>query len=220
MRCWHCSALLLCTRAEDPIGADAITYLDGSTWSWHRDDDGFTIPASVPGDVVTDLQAAAPIGDPLLDDNFVRDAPMWNRTWTLRTSFEVDSDAARILLVFDGVKMGASVSLNHVPLGTVRDQFLRYAFDVRNASIDLLRETNKLELIFDPSIDVGGAVRGVFWRVGLGPLRERRPGPGLHAGPLEEYLCGGESFWSFCHAPRAANYGGRVPDGATRRRRF
>ena len=25
----------------------------------------------------------------------------------------VDSDAARILLVFDGVKMGASVNLNH-----------------------------------------------------------------------------------------------------------
>ena len=52
--------------------------------------------------------------------------------------------------------MGAAVKLNHVPLGTIRDQFLRYAFDVRNASIDLLKETNKLELIFDRSIDVGG----------------------------------------------------------------
>ena len=122
-----------------------------------RDDDGFTMPASVPGDVVTDLQAAGAIGDPLLDDNFVRDAPVWNRTWTLRTSFRVDSDAARIVLVFDGVKMGATVILNHQTLGTLRDQFLRYVFDVRNASIDLLRETNKLELIFDPSIDVASS---------------------------------------------------------------
>ncbi len=149
-------ALLWYTQAEDPIGADAITYLDDEHWSWHRDDDGFTMPASVPGDVVTDLQAAGAIGDPLLDDNFVRDAPVWNRTWTLRTTFEARSDAARILLVFDGIKMGASVKLNHVPLGTIRDQFLRYVFDVRNASRDLLRETNKLELIFDPSIDVAG----------------------------------------------------------------
>ena len=161
MRRWV-AALLCCryTRAgslvDDPIGADAITYLDDERWSWHRDDDGFTMPASVPGDVVTDLQTAGAIGDPLRDDNFVRDAPVWNRTWTLKTIFRVDSDAARVLLVFDGVKMGARVRLNHAPLGTVRDQFLRYVFDVRNASVDLLRETNKLELIFDPSIDVGG----------------------------------------------------------------
>ena len=65
--------------------------------------------------------------------------------WTLRTTFEARSDAARIsLVIFDGVKMGARVRLNHVTLGTVRDQFLRYVFDVRNASIDLLREINKL----------------------------------------------------------------------------
>ena len=88
MRCWAAALLCWYTQADDPIGADAITYLDGSTWSWHRDDDGFTIPASVPGDVVTDLERAGAIGDPLLDDNFVRDAPVWNRTWTLRTTFE------------------------------------------------------------------------------------------------------------------------------------
>jgi len=158
MRCWAAALLCCCcTQAvEDPIGADAITYLDDEQWSWVRGDDGFTIPASVPGDVVTDLQRAGAIGDPLLDDNFVRDAPVWNTTWTLRTTFEARSDAARISLVFDGVKMGARVRLNHVTLGTVRDQFLRYVFDVRNASTDLLRETNKLELIFDQAIDVGG----------------------------------------------------------------
>jgi len=155
---WALLPALLCwyAQAEHPIGADTITYLDGSTWSWHRDDDGFSIPASVPGDVVTDLERAGAIGDPLRDDNFVRDAAVWNRTWTLRTTFRVDSDAPRIALIFDGVKLGAAVKLNHQTLGTMRDQFLRYAFDVRNASTDLLRETNKLELVFDPSLDVAG----------------------------------------------------------------
>ena len=79
---WALLPALLCwyTQAENPIGADAITYLDGSTWSWHRDDDGFSIPASVPGDVVTDLERAGAIGDPLRDDNFILDAAVWNRT--------------------------------------------------------------------------------------------------------------------------------------------
>ena len=60
MRCWAAALLCCCcTQAvEDPIGADAITYLDDEQWSWVRGDDGFTIPASVPGDVVTDLQRA------------------------------------------------------------------------------------------------------------------------------------------------------------------
>ena len=88
MRCWAAALLCCCcTQAvEDPIGADAITYLDDSTWSWHRDDDGFTIPASVFGDVVRTCRPPARSAT-LLDDNFVRDAPVWNRTWTLRTSF-------------------------------------------------------------------------------------------------------------------------------------
>lgn len=157
----YTAALLCCytqagTLVDDPIGADAVKYLDAEPWSWVRGDDGFAIPASVPGDVVTDLEKAGAIGNPLLDDNFIRDAPAWNRTWTLRTSFSVDSDAARIALVFDGVKMGATVKLNHVILGVARDQFLRYAFDLRNISTDLLRGTNKLELVFDPALDVRG----------------------------------------------------------------
>ena len=124
------------------------------------DDDGFTIPASVPGDVGRTWSGPGVIEDPLRDDNFVRDAPTWNRTWTLRTTFRVDSDAARIAAGLRWRQAGRTVTLNHATLGTVRDQFLRYAFDVRNASIDLLRETNKLELIFiHRSTSVAGSRR-------------------------------------------------------------
>ena len=216
MRCWAAALLCWYTQAEDPIGADAITYLDDEQWSWVRADDGFTIPASVPGDVVTDLQAAGAIGDPLLDDNFVRDAPVWNRTWTLRTSFRVDSDAARVLLVF-GVKMGARVRLNHVTLGTVRDQFLRYAFDVRNASIDLLRETNKLELIFDPSIDVGGRFAACSGGWDWAPYVSDDQGRAFTRGPWKSVYVA-EWFWSSFVTHQPHHVSGRVPDGATRRR--
>jgi beta-galactosidase/beta-glucuronidase len=212
MRCWAAALLCWYARAEDPIGADAITYLDDGHWSWVRADDGFTIPASVPGDVVTDLERAGVIEDPLLDDNFIRDAPTWNRTWTLRTSFRVDSDAARIALIFDGVKMGASVKLNHVTLGTIRDQFLRYAFDVRNASRDLLRETNKLELIFDPSIDVGGRFAACSGGWDWAPYVSDDQGRAFTRGPWKSvYLAESQTGVFVTHLVPRITYRGAYP---------
>ena len=140
MRCWVAALLCCCcTRAVDDPIERTPSRTSTTAWSWHRDDDGFHGTGVGAGDVVTDLQTAAcAIGDPLRDDNLIRDAPVWNRTWTLARALR--RQRRRTLLVFDGVKMGASGKLNHVPLGTLRDQFLRYAFDVRNASRDLLRD--------------------------------------------------------------------------------
>ena len=142
----------------------------------------------------------------------MRDAPVWNRTWTLRTTFEARSDAARIVLVFDGVKMGASVKLNHVPLGTIRDQFLRYAFDVRNASIDLLRETNKLELIFDPSIDVGGRFAACSGGWDWAPYVSQDQGRAFTRGPWKSiYLAESGSGVFVTHLVPRITYRGAYP---------
>ena len=56
----------------------------------------------------------------------------------------------------DGVKMGARISVDGVAVGVATDQFLRYAFDLRNATHDLLRATNVVEVAFAPDEDVGG----------------------------------------------------------------
>lgn len=37
------------------------------------------------------------------------------------------------MLVFDGVKMGANVSLNNQPLGLIFDQHLRYTYSIKDA---------------------------------------------------------------------------------------
>ena len=96
------------------------------------------MPALVPGDLLTDLQAAGQIGDPLYEKNFLN-ASLWSaHTWTYRVAFTPDAAVAaaaaaaggRVLLVFDGIKMGATISLDGVVLGTAADQFLRYTFDV------------------------------------------------------------------------------------------
>ena len=69
--------LLLCcyTQAEHPVGADAITYLDDSIGPGSRDD-GFTIPASVPGGVVADLQP--PARSATCWTTISRATPTWN----------------------------------------------------------------------------------------------------------------------------------------------
>ena len=137
----HLACLLLPALAaaaglrDDPIGAAALTYLDGTDWTW-TSGDGASLPASVPGDLISDLAEAGIIGDPLVDSNFYDDAAEWNKTWTISTTFDGGAAAgARVALVFDGVKMGASIKLNGKALGAASDQFLRY----RRPSGDLAR---------------------------------------------------------------------------------
>ena len=62
-------------------------------------------------------------------------------------------------LVFDGVKMGAKVSVNGKAVGTAADQYLRYEFPLGSSGDgeSVLRAgANTISVAFDPSIDVGG----------------------------------------------------------------
>ena len=64
-----------------------------------------------------------------------------------------------MLLVFDGVKMGAKIALNGKELGEVNDQFLRYAFPLDVADLVSTADsgaTHELTVAFDTSIDCGG----------------------------------------------------------------
>ncbi len=80
--------------------------------------------------------------------------PIWdNQTWIYTVSFDVQwtlTAYADVALVFDGVKMAATVSLNGNTLGTVADMFLRYRFPVASY---LLPTNNTLQLAFFTSND-------------------------------------------------------------------
>ena len=56
----------------------------------------------------------------------------------------VDSAPQSTLLVLEGVKMGASVLLNGMPLGNATDQFVRYTFTLRVAKGALERQIASL----------------------------------------------------------------------------
>jgi len=122
----------------------------------------FTIKAKVPGDLITDLQTAALVGDPLYELNF-KNATMWDSyVWTYATTFTMAADrlehiratGGSHLLVFDGVKMGSNVKVNGKAVGQTTDQFLRYEFPLDGSLLHAGANTVTVE--FDPTIDCNG----------------------------------------------------------------
>ena len=140
---------------DHPIAGTApAVYLDSQEWL--ATSGATSIRATVPGDLVTDLQAAGLIGDPLYELNW-KNYSLWeDNVWTFSTTFaltpaELAGIAAKTsdtLLVFDGIKMAASLTLNGAPLGHTTNQFLRYQFSLA-ASGAKLAAVNTLAVTFD-----------------------------------------------------------------------
>jgi hypothetical protein len=117
-------------------------YLD-TAWVASSATANLSLPAVVPGDLLTDLQRAKVITDPWLDITWMQNSSLWTEhAWTYTTHFDVpDSSFARtsaLRLIFDGVKMGATVRVNGHKIGELADQFLRYTFTLDSEVLDLL----------------------------------------------------------------------------------
>ena len=176
MVCLWLAAATADISRDAAIGADSVIYLDGTDWTVEylpppplarpspttgggdgvleehtlgNEHGAVKIDATVPGDLITDLERAGLVGDPWKDTNFRDQASVWDRPgrWRYRhqlpppcrpTGLELGCvDAAQTqVLVLDGVKMGARVELDGGLLGVVTDQFLRYNnFDINNFDI-------------------------------------------------------------------------------------
>lgn len=154
-----CSVIDAVGLQDDPIVGDVSSaqYLDGVGWQVTNGTLG-PFDARVPGDLLTDLQTANVIGDPLYELNFVPQymtaLPIWDASnWTYSTTFDLDPaivTAADAWIVFDGVKMAADITLNGHYLGYTNDQFLRYNWPVKS----YLQPTgNVLSVTFPTSVD-------------------------------------------------------------------
>ena len=121
--------------------------------------------ATVPGDLITDLEQAGFIGDPLYDNNHLTfnqppyDAAQWaGQRWVYSKQFRLSSELSLassddILLVFDGVKMGAAIYFNDRQIGQTTNQHRRYIFSVKDY---LSSDQQNLTVVFDRSISTLG----------------------------------------------------------------
>ncbi len=134
--------------ADQEVAAERTLVLDGD---WQLTSDaGHVLTGLVPGDLISDLEQAHIVQDPLYElgwlDNNTGLTPPWNaHVWTYTTHFTAPSSS---LLVFDGIKMCAQVLINGKQALFATDQFLRYIVPI---SGDI-----NLQVVFDPTKDVGG----------------------------------------------------------------
>lgn len=162
---------------DNPIVGSSLSYLSSG---WVACSSSFCInDAQVPGDIITDLTNNGIVQDVLRDLNFKNDSLWQDNEWTYQTQFALSieqswllSNGGEVLVVLDGVKMGAHVSIDDHLLGDVNDQFLRYTFSLsqllhnlsftsssptRDKSEFLSPSTiHTLKLHFDQNINVSG----------------------------------------------------------------
>lgn len=115
-----------------------------------------SMPATVPGDLISDLYRAKHIPDPWYELNW-KNSTLWDsHNWTYTRSFSLSKERLEVLragagadtmLVFDGIKMAGIIRLNGVEIGFAQDQFLRYEFSL-GAMASLLSEANTVSVSF------------------------------------------------------------------------
>jgi beta-galactosidase/beta-glucuronidase len=154
-------------RDLPPVG-QSLRYLDGV---WSASSSGgstgleHTINASVPGDIISDLEAAGLIGDPWFETNWRDDAGMWFRKWRYSTTFVLSlaeaeqlRAGAEVFVVFDGIKMGATIELDGHVVGVATDQWLRYSFPISKMLSPAA--SHELSVTFDNAINTHGRYMG------------------------------------------------------------
>ncbi len=151
---WLASSVLLASQAiaTPSLGSAATQFLDGEAWEVAGGN--IRCAGSVPGDLITDLQRAGIIGDPLYELNFL--SPVWDRSnFSYSTTFVLASDVVgqqQLLLSLDGVKMVADVTLNNHSLGYIDNAFLRFVYPVTSL-VHRNGQSNTLTVTFTTSND-------------------------------------------------------------------
>ncbi|OZM80414.1 glycoside hydrolase family 2 protein [Pseudonocardia sp. MH-G8] len=127
-------------------------------------------PATVPGEVHTDLMAAGVVPDVFDGDNESALAWIGRTDWTYRAEFGWKPDgAARQELVAEGLDTIATVSLNGTELGRTANQHRTHRFDVTGV---LQAGTNELVIAFAAPVD---AAERLSQEIGPRPYVNQHP---------------------------------------------
>ena len=131
-----CSLLVLIAIAFSTsiVCAEIVLSLDGPVWTLTNTNKSISVPATVPGNVYSDLMTANVIGSPSY--RFNEDAYRWipyEPMWTYTLTFDIPSSllsSKHRSLVFDGIDTIADVTINGVEFSRTENMFRRYSFDI------------------------------------------------------------------------------------------
>ncbi|MGH7981411.1 MAG: glycoside hydrolase family 2 protein, partial [Limisphaerales bacterium] len=107
------------------------------------------IPATVPGNIFTDLLAAGRIPDPFYRDNEGSLQWVGKSNWVYKRAFDVPDDVLKnesIRLRCDGLDTLASIKINGRDVGTANNMFRTWEFVIKSA---LVSGRNEIEIRFD-----------------------------------------------------------------------
>jgi beta-mannosidase len=142
-------ALLACARASS---APQILDLGGNDWVAVNSNGSIVVKnCVVPGNIVTDLQAAQVIDDPYWRFNDIEYRWIALDNWRYEKVFDYPLPLVgqQIVLEFDGLDTVANVTLNGALLGTADNMFRQWRYDVTT----LLRaKNNRLVVAFQSAI--------------------------------------------------------------------
>lgn len=96
MRACLLALLAVCAAArpglvDHPIAGDSAVYLDGSDWTTTAAGVA-TIPATVPGDLLSDISAAGLVGDILYEINWLNSSIWDKNVWTYKKTFTATAE--------------------------------------------------------------------------------------------------------------------------------
>lgn len=119
-----------------------------SNWQFKQITDSIWKPASVPGNVFSDLMDNDLIENPFIGNN--EDKAQWvsKADWEYKTTFSLNASTLEknhIELTFEGLDTYASIFLNDSLILKTANAFRKYAVEVK----DLLKSTNELKVQFD-----------------------------------------------------------------------
>lgn len=105
------------------------------TWRLHQAKQKTSLPATVPGNVYTDLQNAGKIEDPFYRDNELDTFWIGETDWTYRRTFTVSKSLIahdKIHLHCDGLDTLATLTINNKTIAQTDNMFRTYEWDIKD----------------------------------------------------------------------------------------
>lgn len=110
------------------------------------------IDAEVPGTIHTDLLKNKLIDDPLYSNSELKLGWIAESDWIYKTVFDMpfERNDSSVKIIFEGLDTIAKIYLNNVLIGTTKNMFLKYEFDVTDL---LYQKKNELMIYFQSPVN-------------------------------------------------------------------